>query len=93
MTAKRISFWLGPLGFLLTLLTAAPQGMPELAWPTAGLVWWMATWWMSEAMPLSATALLPFIVLPLIGVSDAGKTAALDLSAPYMLRRYCPPTS
>ncbi len=85
MTAKRISFWLGPLGFLLTLLTAAPQGMPELAWPTAGLVWWMATWWMSEAMPLSATALLPFIVLPLIGVSDAGKTAAAYYSPTMFL--------
>ncbi len=31
---------------------------------------------MSEALPLSATALLPFIVLPLLGVADANKTAA-----------------
>ncbi|PKB19077.1 sodium-dependent dicarboxylate transporter 2/3/5 [Novosphingobium kunmingense] len=76
MTAKRICFWLGPLGFALTVLTAAPAGMPVAAWPTAGLVWWMAAWWMSEAMPLSATALLPFIILPLLGVSDAAKTAA-----------------
>jgi len=76
MTARRIAFWLGPLGFLLTLLTAAPAGMPDLAWPTAGLVWWMATWWMSEALPLYATAFLPFVVLPLLGVADATKTAA-----------------
>jgi len=76
MTARRIAFWLGPLGFLLTLLTQAPAGMPLLAWPTAGLVWWMATWWMSEALPLYATAFLPFVVLPLLGVADATKTAA-----------------
>ena len=57
MSAKRICFWLGPLGFLFTLLSATPTGMPDLAWPAAGLVWWMAAWWMSEAMPLSATAL------------------------------------
>ncbi|MFN5245484.1 MAG: SLC13 family permease, partial [Novosphingobium sp.] len=76
MTARRIAFWLGPIGFLLTLLTAAPAGMPDLAWPTAGLVWWMATWWMSEALPLYATAFLPFVVLPLLGVADATKTAA-----------------
>jgi solute carrier family 13 (sodium-dependent dicarboxylate transporter), member 2/3/5 len=76
MTANRIGFWLGIAGFALTLLLPAPGGMPPLAWPTAGLVWWMAAWWMSEALPLSATALLPFIVLPLLGVADATKTAS-----------------
>lgn len=76
MTARRVAFWLGPLGFLLTLLTQAPAGMPESAWPMAGLVWWMAAWWMTEALPLSVTALLPFIVMPLIGVADANKTAS-----------------
>ena len=85
MTAKRICFWLGPLGFLFTLIATAPAGMPALAWPTAGLVWWMATWWMSEALPLSATALLPFIVLPLLGVADAGDTAATYYSPTMFL--------
>lgn len=85
MTVQRFAFWLGPLGFLFTLLTAAPAGMPALAWPTAGLVWWMAAWWMSEAMPLSATALLPFIVLPLLGVADANKSAAAYYSPTMFL--------
>lgn len=73
--ARRIGLVAGPLGFLATLLVAAPAGMPEPAWSAAGLVWWMAAWWMTEAMPLSATAFLPFIVLPLSGVADANKTA------------------
>lgn len=76
MTIKRIALWLGPLGFLATLLTGAPAGMPPLAWPVAGLVWWMAVWWMAEALPLYATAFLPFVVMPLLGVADATKTAA-----------------
>ena len=76
MDSRKIALVAGPLGFLLTLLLAAPQGMPGSAWTTAGLVWWMAVWWMTEAMPLSATALLPFIVLPLTGVADANKTAS-----------------
>ncbi len=42
----------------------------------AGLVMWMAAWWMTEAVPLSVTALLPFVVLPLSGVSPAEKVAA-----------------
>ena len=37
---------------------------------------WMAVWWMTEAVPLSVTALLPFVVLPLAGVSNAEKTAS-----------------
>ncbi|MEO0033231.1 MAG: hypothetical protein RIS94_2989 [Pseudomonadota bacterium] len=75
MDSRKLALVAGPLGFALTLLLAAPQGMPGPAWTTAGLVWWMAVWWMTEAMPLSATALLPFIVLPLTGVADANKTA------------------
>jgi sodium-dependent dicarboxylate transporter 2/3/5 len=44
METKRIALWAGTAGFLLTLVLPAPEGMPPLAWPTAGLVWWMAVW-------------------------------------------------
>lgn len=73
--ARSIGRVAGPLGFIVTLLAAAPAGMPDAAWSAAGLVWWMAVWWMTEALPLSATAFLPFLVLPLTGVADANKTA------------------
>ncbi len=76
MTTQRIGLILGLAGFLLTLLLPAPGDMPPAAWSTAGLVWWMAAWWMTEALPLSATAFLPFIVLPLLGIADANKTAS-----------------
>ncbi len=76
MNARTTALIAGPLGLLATLILAAPSGMPSAAWYTSGLVWWMAVWWMTEAMPLSATAMLPFIVLPLTGVTDANKTAA-----------------
>jgi len=75
MHARQIGFYAGLAGFALTLVLPAPDGMPPLAWPTAGLVWWMAAWWMTEALPLYATAILPFIVLPLLGVADSNKTA------------------
>jgi len=76
MTVKRIGFIVGLAAFLLALALPAPVGMPREAWLVAGLVLWMAAWWMTEAVPLSATALLPFIVLPLLGVADANATAA-----------------
>jgi sodium-dependent dicarboxylate transporter 2/3/5 len=76
MTARRIGLALGPLAFALTALTAPPAGMPEGAWAVAGLTLWMAAWWMTEAMPLAVTAMLPFVILPLAGVSDAETTAS-----------------
>ncbi|MDJ0643964.1 MAG: DASS family sodium-coupled anion symporter [Erythrobacter sp.] len=75
MTARRIGLALGPLAFAITAFTAPPSGMEGAAWLVAGLVVWMATWWMTEAVPLTATALLPFLVLPLGGVMTAPETA------------------
>lgn len=66
----------GLVGFALTLVLPAPAGMDAQAWTTAGLVWWMAAWWMTQVVPLTVTALLPFIVLPLTGVMRADAIAA-----------------
>lgn len=76
MNAQRIGFALGLNAFLLTLVMPPPAGMPPQAWIVAGLVVWMAAWWMTEAVPLTATALLPFIVLPFAGVMTAKETAS-----------------
>lgn len=76
MTARSIGLVLGPLAFALTAFTAPPAEMGEGAWLVAGLTLWMAAWWMTEAVPLAVTAVLPFVILPLAGVSDAEKTAS-----------------
>lgn len=75
MTARRFGLAFGPLVFALLVLAGPPAGLTPQAWLVAGLVIWMAAWWMTEAVPLTVTALLPFIVLPLGGVSDADTTA------------------
>ncbi len=76
MTARRIGLVLGPLAFALVAFTTPPAGMPQGAWLVAGLVVWMAAWWMTEAVPLTVTGLLPFLVLPIGGISDAETTAS-----------------
>ncbi|MGD9664842.1 MAG: DASS family sodium-coupled anion symporter [Novosphingobium sp.] len=76
MNAKRLGFLVGLTLFLATLILPAPGTMPDAAWPVAGLVGLMAAWWMTEALPLTVTALVPFLVLPMAGVMDAKKTAA-----------------
>jgi len=75
MDARRIGLFIGPLAFALTVIVQPPAGMPGEAWLVAGLVVWMASWWMTEAVPLTVTALLPFLVLPFGGVSTATETA------------------
>ena len=56
----------------------APEGMPLAAWRAAAVGLLMAVWWMTEAIPISATALLPLALFPLLGVADIRAA-----SAPY----------
>ena len=71
MTA-RWGLWGGLAAFLIMILAAPPAGMPVEAWRTTALVVLMATWWMTQALPLTATALVPFVAFPLFGIMGAG---------------------
>lgn len=72
----RIGLVLGPLVFGLMLLSPAPQGMPLEAWRTAAIGALMAIWWVTEPIPIPATALLPLLLFPLLGVAQIGPAAA-----------------
>ena len=74
--AARWGLWGGLAVFLIMLLLPAPEGMPESAWRASALVLLMATWWMTQALPLTATALLPFLAFPLFGIMGANEAAA-----------------
>jgi solute carrier family 13 (sodium-dependent dicarboxylate transporter), member 2/3/5 len=74
--AQRWGLWGGLLLFLLLLLLPAPEGMPATAWRVVALAALMACWWMTQALPLTATALLPFLFLPAFGIMTASDTAA-----------------
>lgn len=66
---KQVGLWLGPLAFLLMLLTSSAQeAMPREAWVVAGVGIWMATWWSTEAIPVAATAFIPLVSFPLLQV-------------------------
>jgi sodium-dependent dicarboxylate transporter 2/3/5 len=72
----KIGLVLGPVVFLLMLLAPAPEGLPPAAWRTAAVGALMAVWWMTEAIPIPATALLPLVLFPLLGIADIDAAAA-----------------
>ena len=66
---KQIGLWIGPLAFLLMLLTSDSQeAMSRDAWLVAGVGIWMATWWSTEAIPVAATAFIPLVSFPILQV-------------------------
>lgn len=65
---NRVGLWLGPLLFLLILLlTDLEPGKPAVT-AMAAIAVLMATWWITEAIPIPATALLPIVLFPLMGI-------------------------
>ena len=41
-----------------------------------GVVLWMLSWWITEVVPIAVTALLPMILLPMLGILDLRATTA-----------------
>ena len=77
ITAVRLAGLVGGLGaFVLLLLLPAPQALAPEAWRTAAVAVLMASWWMTEAIPIPATSLLPLVLFPLLGIVDMGAAAA-----------------
>ncbi|MBW2209335.1 MAG: anion permease, partial [Deltaproteobacteria bacterium] len=50
---------LGPALFFITLLLPLPEGMTAEGLSVAAVAVLMATWWITGAIPIPATALLP----------------------------------
>ena len=65
---SKIGLWLGPLAFVLVLLFVDLDPNNPLVTRMAAVILLMAIWWITEAIPLSATALLPIVLFPLLGI-------------------------
>ncbi|MEA2062509.1 MAG: DASS family sodium-coupled anion symporter [Gemmatimonadota bacterium] len=71
---SRMGLFLGPLLFLVIVQLPVPAGLEPVAMRMAGVAALMATWWITEAIPIPATALLPLPLFPLLGILDARQT-------------------
>jgi sodium-dependent dicarboxylate transporter 2/3/5 len=67
---KQIGFVAGLGGFILLLALPVPGGLSPEGWRTAAGAYLMAVWWMTEAIPIPATALLPLVLFPGLGILD-----------------------
>lgn len=71
---QRIGLLLGPLLFLTMLWLPPPEAMSPSAQRLAAVTLLMAAWWISEALPIAATALLPIVLFPLLGIMPLAQT-------------------
>ncbi len=80
MDLKRLGLWMGPLLFVLTVCFVRPEGLESDGVWVLGAVMWIATWWVTEAIPIPAASLLPIVLFPIAGESISIK----DIASVYM---------
>jgi len=70
------SWWKLALGPALAtaVILIGPGDDPNIA-RMAGVALWMAAWWVTEAVPIPVTALLPLVLLPVLGISPVRDVA------------------
>ena len=71
---RRVTLIAAPAIALLMLRLPAPAGLSPQGWSVAAVCLLMALWWMSEAIPLAATALLPVVLFPALGIASLDAT-------------------
>ena len=76
ISKKKIGLILGPLVFILIQLFFHPPELSDDGKSILASTLWIAIWWISEAVPISVTALLPIILFPLSGGLDLKSTTA-----------------
>lgn len=68
LTKERIGLILGPVLFLVFGFLFRPDGMEVAAATTLGAILWIATWWVTEAVPIPITSLMPLVLFPLLNI-------------------------
>ncbi|MFD0046590.1 SLC13 family permease [Pseudarthrobacter scleromae] len=61
---------LGPALFVAAMLFFNPEGLSSEGQAVFATTLWVATWWITEAIPIPVTSLLPVVLLPLTGALE-----------------------
>ena len=74
---KYFNLLLGPTLFSIFFFIVGPfEGMTMQSHGIFCSVLWIASWWITEAIPIPVTSLLPLLLFPLTGGYDLGLTAS-----------------
>ncbi|HEX8515714.1 MAG TPA: SLC13 family permease [Bacteroidia bacterium] len=73
---KSIKLLLGPLTAAAIFFGCDLVPGNPMATRMAAVAAWMAIWWLTEVIHLAVTALLPVILMPLLGIADSKTTAS-----------------
>jgi len=76
-TVQKIGLIAGPVLFLIMLLCFDLDPKNPTVTHMAAVAILMAVWWITNAIPLFATALLPMILYPLLGIQKSKATAPI----------------
>lgn len=71
---------LGPLAFVVLLAMPTPEDLSVVGQRVLAITAWTALWWVTEAIPINATAFLPFLLFPVLGVLGAREAAIASTS-------------
>jgi sodium-dependent dicarboxylate transporter 2/3/5 len=81
---KTVGLWLGAACFLLLMaFPVDPANSPASRLAAVALL--MAVWWVSDAIPLFATALLPLVLFPTLGIMGGRETAPIYFNSTIVL--------
>jgi len=81
---QMVGLFLGPVLFFAVLALELDPTKPIVSHMAAVAVL-MATWWITEAIPLAATAILPMVLFPLLGILTGKATAPLYFNSTIFL--------
>ena len=81
---RAIGLWLGLSVFVLLLVFPVDPGNAPAS-RLAAVAALMAIWWVTDAIPLFATALLPLVLYPLLGILSGDETAPIYFNSTIVL--------
>ena len=74
--SKKLGLFLGPLLFLIVLLSPDLLNEKPLANGVIAVALWMIIWWITEAVSISVTALIPLLLFPLLNIMPMADVGA-----------------
>src|SRR5690625_4380140 len=80
---QKIGLLLGPILFAMIFFIPELTGLDDSPRAVLAVTAWVASWWVTEALPIPATSLLPLFLLPVTGGAEE-ETATMAYGDPIV---------